>query len=457
MEESSSSLPRNTPRIPQELIDIAIDLLHDDHTTLKSCSLICSSTLHICRKFLFRRIIIDIFDLPTKLGASQLDRFAQFWGQSPHLVQYVEEFHIKYIPQSILPNLFGALEPFRDQKLKRFSLEAPTGFMNPGLNGSLESLLNCSMGELTHLRLGDITEVPRNLFGRFEKLRTLVVGSHVAVVPIPPPEDIDDSQIDHEDDGDHDGTDEQPEDSLAVNEIPIDDAGDTDAPDDDTIGFTKPPLEGLHLLSDIPDDTLNFLAGPDSGLDLTKLRRLTSMANTSFRADLSSRYVLFHKAAATLEFLAYEPSILGLHLAQPSILDLRTMPNLRHFVPYIQQYNGDVNFVPWLNDHFSALPPVNSLLEITIVVTFLNAPMMDMVEGQGWHRLDEILAGFENLQRCRFICFGHDFGQVESMLQRSMVRLKEKGILGIRKTSAASVYPNDNSFEHFELDRDWWP
>jgi hypothetical protein len=76
--------------LPQELIDIIIDHLHDDTTTLIACSTTCYSLLPTCSLHLFRHVTLG---RRTQLAPSQfLPHFLAVLDESPRICSHVQKF-----------------------------------------------------------------------------------------------------------------------------------------------------------------------------------------------------------------------------------------------------------------------------------------------------------------------------------------------------------------------------
>ncbi|KDQ59761.1 hypothetical protein JAAARDRAFT_205736 [Jaapia argillacea MUCL 33604] len=74
------------PSIPGEITDIIIDHLHNDHPTLRSCSLTCRDWVASSRSHLFRVITLE--------RAGDARRLQQLMTTSPGLAQYVRQLVI---------------------------------------------------------------------------------------------------------------------------------------------------------------------------------------------------------------------------------------------------------------------------------------------------------------------------------------------------------------------------
>lgn len=72
-------------RYPPELRDLIIDHLHDDHTSLKSCSLTCHAWLPRSRYHIFVRI---------KLSSANRDAFRCLLHNTPEIARYIQDVDI---------------------------------------------------------------------------------------------------------------------------------------------------------------------------------------------------------------------------------------------------------------------------------------------------------------------------------------------------------------------------
>ncbi|KAF7366885.1 hypothetical protein MSAN_00947200 [Mycena sanguinolenta] len=78
-------------QLPQELLDIVVDNLHDDTRSLKSCALAARAFLTSARIHIFRRIEIIPPKLKTNSSSSPCQKLLGLLTSSPHLPRLVEE------------------------------------------------------------------------------------------------------------------------------------------------------------------------------------------------------------------------------------------------------------------------------------------------------------------------------------------------------------------------------
>jgi len=84
--------------LPQELIDIILDNLHDDYMALRSCSLVRHSWLPTCHRHIFRHVVL----LPTNKYALYAKRPIKSYSQrlhgilfnSPHIANYIQQLKV---------------------------------------------------------------------------------------------------------------------------------------------------------------------------------------------------------------------------------------------------------------------------------------------------------------------------------------------------------------------------
>lgn len=84
--------------VPQELVDLIIDNLHDETTALKHCSLVCKSWLPTSRKYIFERLYFDCLYRTQNLEPSY-----NFFSESPHLIPYIRVLKISGDSYGLLP------------------------------------------------------------------------------------------------------------------------------------------------------------------------------------------------------------------------------------------------------------------------------------------------------------------------------------------------------------------
>ena len=85
------------PIFPLEIEEIILDLLAEDdegHPALEICSLVCQAFLPICRKHLFRTIVLNK-DFPYSYPSPTAYEFACLLRKTPKIADYVRQ--LKYV------------------------------------------------------------------------------------------------------------------------------------------------------------------------------------------------------------------------------------------------------------------------------------------------------------------------------------------------------------------------
>ncbi|KAF8150742.1 hypothetical protein B0H34DRAFT_801670 [Crassisporium funariophilum] len=160
----SSTLP-----VPTEIVDIIVNILiKEDWRLLKTCSLVCRTFLHVCRRHLFSTITISRRRLTPAT-------FTQLLSAYPYIVNHVRklEYCIPAYPQfneatmATLPRLLRTLE--RLQRLDISSVDRAEGSLDWA---NLESSMRTALLELmrlptlTELRIGNIQNFPMSNLDR---------------------------------------------------------------------------------------------------------------------------------------------------------------------------------------------------------------------------------------------------------------------------------------------------
>lgn len=142
--------------LPQELIDIVLDNLHDDQRSLRQCSLVCKAWVPRCRSYIFEHIY---------LKSEDVDRWRRMMEASPEYSNLVRSFTRSFLRRNVevlrissspennvIP--FQMLSQFSNLltiDARRFSLEGyPNDFLSLKLP-SVKSLIVYSLtGESSH-------------------------------------------------------------------------------------------------------------------------------------------------------------------------------------------------------------------------------------------------------------------------------------------------------------------
>lgn len=83
----------SSPTLPLELENIILNLLKDDHQTLKACSLVCRSFLITSQKHLFSKIVLQRD--PTKpIYPALTTRLRRVLFSSPHIASFIKSLDI---------------------------------------------------------------------------------------------------------------------------------------------------------------------------------------------------------------------------------------------------------------------------------------------------------------------------------------------------------------------------
>jgi hypothetical protein len=81
--------------LPQELIDIILDNLHDDYRALHSCSLVCHSWLPTCHRHIFHHVVL----LPTNKYVLYAKHPIKSYSQRLHRILFNSPYIANYIQQ----------------------------------------------------------------------------------------------------------------------------------------------------------------------------------------------------------------------------------------------------------------------------------------------------------------------------------------------------------------------
>ncbi|KAF8889470.1 hypothetical protein CPB85DRAFT_275390 [Mucidula mucida] len=102
------------PTLPQEVIDVVIDQLVDCPSSLKACSLVCSSWTYYSQAQLFSNILLDGTPYPSVQAVPPIVKFTRFLRKAPRFARFVRTLEIKdgddYITNRWLLGSVGRLE-----------------------------------------------------------------------------------------------------------------------------------------------------------------------------------------------------------------------------------------------------------------------------------------------------------------------------------------------------------
>jgi hypothetical protein len=185
--------------LPQELVDVILDNLHDDIPSLKSCSLAARTMVSSARTLIFRKIEIKPPD-PFSSSPNTCQRFYKLLTASPHIAPIVEELCVvtvglempfgytpdgEYLPERPVTWVMGdrtlpLILPLLD--LKRISLteDESSGWqysmswhqMGQQLKSALTNVFSSPRLEAVHLR-GIVIESPYQLLSLFSEATAL--------------------------------------------------------------------------------------------------------------------------------------------------------------------------------------------------------------------------------------------------------------------------------------------
>ncbi|KAJ7868776.1 hypothetical protein B0H14DRAFT_3583553 [Mycena olivaceomarginata] len=136
--------------VPQELVDLIVDGLHDDTPSLKLCSLIARTFTSPAQTLLFNKIEI----LPPKPDAqgsrsreSPCQRFHDILTLSPHLAPLVHELHIVLVGSETSFDYDENGRYLKERRAPRIMSDKTPPLVPPLLNIKQISLLENSPGE----------------------------------------------------------------------------------------------------------------------------------------------------------------------------------------------------------------------------------------------------------------------------------------------------------------------
>ncbi|KDR73091.1 hypothetical protein GALMADRAFT_252553 [Galerina marginata CBS 339.88] len=149
----------SSPAIPLEVIQAVIDILAQDDkelSSLKSCSLVCQTFLHLCRKHIFASIFLDgrKFAIPKPSTVTLIRLLSATPEIAYHirtLVCYISSWEFEQRP---LPGIFK-----RISKLSSLSIRWPRSGRQWNDNPLRSAVLHLMhLPTLIHLELGNITD-----------------------------------------------------------------------------------------------------------------------------------------------------------------------------------------------------------------------------------------------------------------------------------------------------------
>ena len=167
---------------PLEIEEMILDILGEDdegHSALKTCSLVCQAFLHICRKHLFKNIVLNTISSPTTRAFERLLR------KTPEIADYIRKLdftiqvadlanptfqeswkrisRLEFLRVQPCTMLDWSNNPIRPVLLHLLHLPTLTHFKVNNVNGFVVSdLIPCV--NLKHLDIGLMTVAAKNTF-----------------------------------------------------------------------------------------------------------------------------------------------------------------------------------------------------------------------------------------------------------------------------------------------------
>lgn len=179
----------DTPQqqFPQEVIDIIVNHLHGDTTTLKQCSLTAKAFVYTSQQLLFHTVHLDRY----YVAQAQCQQLCQTLKEAPHLGSFIQELHLMDGPTtpaggSIFTVVSGwmangaidflALLPLLPH-LQYLDLSSFIGFDWKMFSDAMESRTLDRLKRIPKLRLCNINNVPLAEFRNFNGLRNLTLDN----------------------------------------------------------------------------------------------------------------------------------------------------------------------------------------------------------------------------------------------------------------------------------------
>ena len=164
---------------PLEIKETILDFLAEDdkddkedegHSALKTCSLVCQAFLHICRKHIFRRIV---------LGPSTTHAFERLLRETPEIADYIRK--LVYNIQNVSPSIQDSLKRIsRLEFLKIWDNDWPRlSWSNYPIRPALLHLLH--LPTLTHFEVTNINDFVVSDLIPCVNLKYLDIGYNISV------------------------------------------------------------------------------------------------------------------------------------------------------------------------------------------------------------------------------------------------------------------------------------
>ncbi|TFK72854.1 hypothetical protein BDN72DRAFT_876251 [Pluteus cervinus] len=371
------------PHLPLELIGACLEFLHDDFQTLRECLFVGRATLHVCRKHLFRVVVVIVSALWSDIKA-----FYAFWQSSKHLLLHVKDLTFD---GPSLRKYGGLLDLFSGAQLEtfRYYVDNNTLASSSVDLALMRSFLCDSRSTLVEIHLTRVHRFPADMLAEFRNLEKLcfypktpinTIGSH------------------HNEEFEEDITKLPQENSIPLTELVI-------------VEYMTPETWfDLHYC-----------------IDATALRKLKVIHRSA--AGFEPLQAFLEKVAQHIEHLIFRPSLPILDSTiRTSPLDLLLFRNLRQLEFRISYSDVDLAFLRWIYEHLRVLPRANPIQELVINAPSIwlqtdhtcdrtpegecrasGLPIVDCLSGQLelmriLCKLDGVLAGFSGLNEVQVFC-----------------------------------------------------
>lgn len=174
-------------QFPQEVIDMIVNQLHGDATTLKQCSLTAKAFVYTSQQLLFHTIYLDRY----YVAQAQCQQLCQTLTESPHLGSFVQELHVMDGPATPAGgSIFivvsgwmanGAIDFLTLLSLlphlQYLDLSSFIGFDWKMFSEAMESSILDTLKRISKLRLCNINNVPLAEFQTFNGMKNLTLDN----------------------------------------------------------------------------------------------------------------------------------------------------------------------------------------------------------------------------------------------------------------------------------------
>jgi hypothetical protein len=156
------SIPTRQSRLPPELVDAIIKMLHDDRAALATCALVSRSWVPASRHNLFSELVLT----PKNCSDVELPKFL-----TPRIASAVEHLVLESAQNlSNLPEIIGRLSNVTQLSLHRSIIFPGGGFPSPVILSMLAPLETL---QLTHATVGPVPATILSLLHHCPRLRSL--------------------------------------------------------------------------------------------------------------------------------------------------------------------------------------------------------------------------------------------------------------------------------------------